>query len=132
VILPVFAFANAGLALGDISWLDITNPVPVGIILGLLLGKPIGILMFVGLSVVSGFATLPKDVNWSQLLGAAFACGIGFTMSLFIASLAFEHGSGAYFGGERLGILIGSALSGLAGYLVLRFALPKAEQSTQT
>ena len=130
VILPVFAFANAGLALGDISWIDITNPVTFGIILGLLLGKPVGILLFVGLSVVSGFATLPKDVNWSQLLGAAFACGIGFTMSLFIAGLAFEHSSGAYFGGDRLGILIGSALSGLAGYLVLHFALPKAEQST--
>ena len=68
VILPVFAFANAGLALGDISWIDITNPVTFGIILGLLLGKPVGILLFVGLSVVSGFATLPKDVNWSQLL----------------------------------------------------------------
>ena len=130
VILPVFAFANAGLALGDISWIDITNPVTFGIILGLLLGKPVGILLFVGLSVVSGFATLPKDVNWSQLLGAAFACGIGFTMSLFIAGLAFEHSSGAYFDGDRLGILIGSALSGLAGYLVLHFALPKAEQST--
>ena len=130
VILPVFAFANAGLALGDIAWIDITNPVTLGIILGLLLGKPVGILLFVGLSVVSGFATLPKDVNWSQLLGAAFACGIGFTMSLFIASLAFEHSGGAYFSGDRLGILIGSAMSGLAGYLVLHFALPKAEQST--
>ena len=130
VILPVFAFANAGLALGNIAWIDITNPVTLGIILGLLLGKPVGILLFVGLSVVSGFATLPKDVNWSQLLGAAFACGIGFTMSLFIASLAFKHSGGAYFSGDRLGILIGSAMSGLAGYLVLHFALPKAEQST--
>ena len=130
MILPVFAFANAGLALGDTAWIDITNPVTLGIILGLLLGKPVGILLFVGLSVVSGFATLPKDVNWSQLLGAAFACGIGFTMSLFIASLAFEHSGGAYFSGDRLGILIGSAMSGLAGYLVLHFALPKAEQST--
>ena len=125
----MFAFANAGLALGDISWIDITNPVTLGIILGLLLGKPVGILLFVGLSVVSGFATLPGR-QLVQLLGAAFACGIGFTMSLFIAGLAFEHSSGAYFGGDRLGILIGSALSGLAGYLVLHFALPKAEQST--
>ena len=130
VILPVFAFANAGLALGDISWLDVTHPVTLGITIGLVIGKPAGILLFVGLSVASGLASLPRGVNWPQLLGAAFACGIGFTMSLFIAGLAFEHGSGVYFSGDRLGILLGSALSALAGYLALHLALPKAGQGT--
>lgn len=130
VILPVFAFANAGLALGDISWLDVTHPVTLEIIIGLVIGKPAGILLFVGLSVASGLASLPRGVNWPQLLGAAFACGIGFTMSLFIAGLAFEHGSGVYFSGDRLGILLGSALSALAGYLALHLALPKAGQGT--
>ena len=130
VILPVFTFANAGLALGDISWFDVTHPVTLGITLGLVIGKPVGILLFVGLSVASGLACLPKCVNWLQLLGAAFTCGVGFTMSLFIAGLAFEHGSGTYFSGDRLGILLGSALSALAGYLILHLALPKAEQGT--
>ncbi len=130
VILPVFAFANAGLALGDISWLDVTHPVTLGITIGLVIGKPAGILLFVGLSVASGLASLPRGVNWPQLLGATFACGIGFTMSLFIAGLAFEHGSGVYFSGDRLGILLGSALSALAGYLALHLALPKAGQGT--
>lgn len=130
VILPVFAFANAGLALGDISWLDVTHPVTLEIIIGLVIGKPAGILLFVGLSVASGLASLPRGVNWPQLLGAAFACGIGFTMSLFIAGLAFEQGSGVYFSGDRLGILLGSALSALAGYLALHLALPKAGQGT--
>ena len=112
------------------SWVDVTHPVTLGITLGLVIGKPVGILLFVGLSVASGLACLPKCVNWLQLLGAAFTCGVGFTMSLFIAGLAFEHGSGTYFSGDRLGILLGSALSALAGYLVLHLALPKAEQGT--
>lgn len=132
VILPVFAFANAGLALGDISWLDVTHPVTLGITLGLVIGKPVGILLFVGCCVASGLANLPKCVNWLQLLGASFACGIGFTMSLFIAGLAFEHGSGVYFSGDRLGILLGSALSALAGYFVLHLALPKTKLGTTT
>ena len=132
MILPVFAFANAGLALGDISWLDVTHPVTLGITLGLVIGKPVGILLFVGCCVASGLASLPKCVNWLQLLGASFACGIGFTMSLFIAGLAFEHGSGVYFSGDRLGILLGSALSALAGYFVLHLALPKTKLGTTT
>ena len=125
VILPLFAFANAGLSLSGMSLEALTHPVTLGVIMGLLLGKPVGILSFVGAAVVLGLAKLPKHVTWSQLLGVAMACGIGFTMSLFIAGLAFEHGSGDYFSGDRLGILVGSLLSAVVGYGVLRFSLPK-------
>ena len=97
----------------------------MGIILGLVVGKPLGILVFVGAAVAIGFARLPRDVSWAQVLAAACACGIGFTMSLFIAGLAFEHGSGDYFGGDRLGILLGSVASALAASALLFFALPR-------
>ncbi|MDH3750667.1 MAG: Na+/H+ antiporter NhaA, partial [Gammaproteobacteria bacterium] len=128
-ILPIFAFANAGLSLAGLSLAEIAHPVTMGIILGLLLGKPVGILIFVGLAVTLGLAQLPRGVSWSQLLGVAFACGIGFTMSLFIAGLAFEHGSGAYFSGDRLGILLGSVLSALIGFALLYLSLPKSAQA---
>ena len=125
-ILPIFAFANAGLALGGMSMTDLAHPVTLGVILGLLLGKPLGIMVFVGLAVALRFVQLPNNVNWMQILGIAFACGIGFTMSLFIAGLAFEHGSGDYFSGDRLGILVGSILSALAAYTVLHLSLPES------
>jgi len=125
-ILPIFAFANAGLALGGMSMTDLAHPVTLGVILGLLLGKPLGIMVFVGLAVALRFVQLPNNVNWMQILGIAFACGIGFTMSLFIAGLAFEHGSGDYFSGDRLGILVGSILSALAAYAVLHLSLPES------
>jgi len=125
-ILPIFGFANAGLALTGVSLSDIVHPVAMGVMLGLLLGKPIGILTFVGLGVATGIARLPKGVSWPQLLGVAFACGIGFTMSLFIAGLAFEHGSGAYFSVDRLGILLGSVLCALLAFAILQFSLPKS------
>ena len=125
-ILPIFAFANAGLSLGGITWADVTHPVTVGITLGLLIGKPLGIVGFVGIAVTLGLAQLPRDIGWPHILGAALACGIGFTMSLFIAGLAFEHGSGDYFSGDRLGILLGSVLSALAAFAVLHLALPKS------
>jgi NhaA family Na+:H+ antiporter len=124
-ILPIFAFANAGLSISGMSFADLIHPVTLGVMSGLLIGKPIGILLFVGLAVALRLAKLPKGVNWLQLLGVAFACGIGFTMSLFIAGLAFEHGSGDYFGGDRLGILVGSILSALAAYVVLHVSLPR-------
>jgi NhaA family Na+:H+ antiporter len=128
-ILPIFAFANAGLSLAGMSIEDLTHPVTVGVVLGLLVGKPLGILVFVGLAVGLRFVHLPKNVNWIQLLGVAFACGIGFTMSLFIAGLAFEHGSGDYFSGDRLGVLLGSVLSALAAYALLYVSLPKSAPS---
>ena len=129
VILPVFAFANAGLSLAGMSVEYFTHPVTLGVISGLFVGKPLGILVFVGFAVVLGIVQLPRNVNWIQLLGAACACGIGFTMSLFIAGLAFEHGSGDYFSGDRLGILVGSTLSALAAFAVLHFSLPKSTRS---
>lgn len=131
VILPVFAFVNGGLSLADVSLDALTHPVTLGVTTGLALGKPFGILMFTGLAVALGLARLPKDVSWMQLLGVACACGIGFTMSLFIAGLAFEHGSGDYYSGDRLGILVGSLLSALAAYVLLHFSLPKAASDSQ-
>ena len=119
VILPVFAFANAGLSFSGMSPGDLLDPITIGVVLGLFVGKPIGILVFVGASVLLGIAALPKGVGWGQLLGVGFACGIGFTMSLFIAGLAFEHGNGAFFAGDRLGIVVGSVLSAVVAYAVL-------------
>ena len=127
-ILPTFAFANAGLVLAGMSVGDLTHPVTLGVILGLFAGKPLGIMLFVGLAVLLRWVQLPAGVTWKQILGVSFACGIGFTMSLFIAGLAFEHGSGEYFAGDRLGILIGSVMSALMAYLILYFSLPKSEQ----
>lgn len=123
-ILPIFAFANAGLALGGMTIADLLHPVTLGVAGGLFLGKPAGIMMFTGFSVLWGLARLPKGVSWPQLLGVAFACGIGFTMSLFIAGLAFEHGSTDYFGGDRLGIVTGSVISAIAAGLILHWTLP--------
>ncbi len=131
-ILPIFAFANAGLALTGMSLDQLTHPVTLGVVLGLLVGKPVGIMFFVGLAVLLRWVRLPDGVTWRQILGVSFACGIGFTMSLFIAGLAFEHGSGDYFAGDRLGILLGSVLSALMSYAVLSFSLPKAAHDDKT
>ncbi len=129
VILPVFAFVNAGLALSGIGVDELLHPVTVGVAAGLFLGKPVGILGFVAIAAVVGLATLPRGVTWAQIAGVAFACGIGFTMSLFIAGLAFEHGSGDYFAGDRLGILAGSLASAIAAYVVLRLSCRRAPES---
>jgi len=122
-VLPVFALANAGVPLLDVSLADLVHPVPLGIMGGLFVGKLVGITSLSALAVFTGIADLPKGVRWSQLAGVSMICGVGFTMSLFIASLAFEQGGAAYFGLERLGILGGSFLSGVAGYLLLRMTL---------
>ena len=122
-VLPLFAFANAGIALSGITPGQLLHPVSLGIVAGLFVGKQIGIMGMSWLAVRTGLATLPRGSDWSQLYGVSLLCGIGFTMSLFIASLAFEQGGGAYFGLERIGILAGSLVAGGAGYLVLRLAL---------
>ncbi|MDH3337567.1 MAG: Na+/H+ antiporter NhaA, partial [Gammaproteobacteria bacterium] len=124
-ILPIFAFANAGLSFAGTSLNDLVHPVTSGVISGLFVGKPLGIILFVGVAVALRLVRLPRGVSWLQLVGVSFACGIGFTMSLFIAGLAFEHGSGDYFGGDRLGILVGSALSAVAAYVILLLSLPR-------
>ena len=122
-ILPLFAFANAGLALSGMGLQDLTSPVALGIVGALVLGNPIGILLFTGIGVALGFARLPAGVNWLQLLGVAFICGVGFTMSLFIAGLDFEHAADAYYDVVRLGILVGSTLAAIAGCLVLSLGI---------
>ena len=128
-ILPIFAFVNAGLPLGGVGGEDLAHPVTLGVAAGLFLGKPLGIVGFIGVAVLLRLVTLPKDITWAQIAGVACACGIGFTMSLFIAGLAFEHGSGDYFAGDRLGILIGSIASAVAAFGILKASLPPAPPS---
>ncbi|MGJ8696642.1 MAG: Na+/H+ antiporter NhaA [Verrucomicrobiaceae bacterium] len=119
-ILPVFAFANAGVPLVGLSLEALMQPVPLGIALGLFLGKQVGVFGASWLAVKSGLAKLPTGVSWSQLYGLAILCGVGFTMSLFIGSLAFEGSAGFDYAVEaRLGILAGSFLSAVVGALVL-------------
>jgi len=121
LVLPVFAFANAGVSITRLSISDALHPIPLGIVAGLLFGKQIGIMAFSWVATRLRIAALPENVGWWQLYGTALLCGIGFTMSLFIASLAFEQGGDiAHMGLERLGILIGTLISGLCGYVVLR------------
>jgi Na+:H+ antiporter, NhaA family len=118
-IMPVFAFANAGLSLADLSLSSLVERVPLGIIAGLFLGKQIGIVLGAGLLVVLGLATLPAGATWRSLYGVAILGGIGFTMSLFIGTLAYVDGSRA--SEVRLGVLAGSLLSAMVGYAVLRW-----------
>ena len=131
VILPVFAFANAGINFEGITAEQVFHGVPVGVALGLFLGKQIGIFALCWLSIRFRLASLPTGMSWSGLYGASALCGIGFTMSLFIGSLAFgETGFHAMFD-ERLGIIVGSLLSGVLGYVVLRYSLPPAEKKVE-
>jgi len=122
VILPVFAFANAGIDLSGLRLSDLMAPVPFGIALGLVAGKQLGIFSIIWISVKIGIAKLPENTNWMQIYGLSLLCGIGFTMSLFISSLAFEQSGGDYAMNERLGIIAGSLVSAVLGYLVLRFS----------
>ena len=128
-VLPIFAFANAGVSLRGVSFADMAHSVPLGIALGLFVGKQIGIMGVSWLSVRLGLAALPEGTGWRSLHGASLLCGIGFTMSLFVASLAFEQGAGGYGGLERLGILSGTLVSAIAGYAVLRRVLEGAPSS---
>ncbi len=123
VILPLFALANAGVPLQGLTMVDLIHPVPLGIAIGLLVGKQVGIMLVCWLVVQFRMAMLPAGVRWRDLYGTALLCGIGFTMSIFIGSLAFQEGSGIPPGVERLGILVGSLLAGLAGYVSLRSSL---------
>ena len=122
-ILPVFAFANAGVSLDGMTPATVLDPIPLGIALGLFIGKQLGVFVFAWLAAVLGLARLPEGVTWLQLYGAAILCGIGFTMSLFIGSLAFEHVAESHEVNDRLGILVGSLLSAVVGYFFLRASL---------
>lgn len=131
LIVPVFAFANAGVALSGMTISTLFEPVPLGVIAGLFVGKQAGIMLFCGAAILLGWAKLPTGASWVGLYGVAILCGIGFTMSLFIASLAFEQsGTVGSIASDRLGILIGSGLSAVMGYMLLRLFNPSAKPST--
>ncbi len=124
-VLPIFAFANAGIDFSGVTLAHLLHPVPLGIAAGLFVGKQIGIWLFCRVAALLGFIKLPAGLTWGSLYGVSMLCGVGFTMSLFIGSLAFEETEVNLMYDERLGIVLGSLLSGLAGYLYLRWQLPK-------
>ena len=128
-ILPLFAFANAGVSLAGVNLESFTHHVPMGIAAGLLIGKTVGVFGLTWLAVRTGLAALPHGANWGQLLGVAILCGIGFTMSLFVGSLAFIPGSSDYAGMDRMGILTGSILAAVIGYAVMAGAGRKPKAS---
>ena len=125
--MPVFAFANAGINLTGIGLEQVLHPVPIGIALGLFFGKQIGIFGICWLFIKFNIAQLPKGMSWMSLYGTASLCGIGFTMSLFVGSLAFEETGVDLLHDERLGIILGSLASGILGYLILSFSLKAKE-----
>mgnify|MGYP000153013336 FL=1 len=124
MILPLFGFANAGVALSGMTMNDLLSPVPVGVALGLFLGKQAGIFGLSLLAVSLGLAKRPEKSTWLQVYGVSVLCGIGFTMSLFIGNLAFT-GSPLLVDEVKVGVLAGSILAALAGILILRFAPSK-------
>jgi NhaA family Na+:H+ antiporter len=119
VILPIFAFANAGLDLRSLGVDSILHPVSLGTALGLFVGKQLGVFSFCWLALKLKWAKMPEGMNFGALYGAGLLCGVGFTMSLFIGSLAFEETGVDMLFDERLGILSASILSGIAGFIVL-------------
>lgn len=121
LILPLFAFVNAGISLKGIEISQILSPVPLGIILGLFLGKQLGVFSFAFLTVKLRLAKLPEGSNFRQLYGVSLLCGVGFTMSLFIGSLAYKD-SDIFAYTDKLAILLGSLLSGVLGFLFLLFS----------
>ena len=126
LILPVFAFANAGVNFTGIGIDDLLQPLTLGIAVGLFLGKQIGVFLATWICVKSGIARLPENVSWKHVYGVACLTGVGFTMSLFIGSLAFTTAD--VMNAVRLGVVLGSVLSGIIGYLLLKSA---AHHSTQ-
>ena len=123
-ILPIFAFANAGISLAGISLASLASPVPLGVMLGLCVGKPVGITLVSYLALKFKLAKLPEGTHFGQIMAVSVLCGIGFTMSMFIASLAFSADAQHFDTLSRLGILCGSTLAAVLGYLILRATLP--------
>jgi len=121
-ILPLFAFANTGISLDGLSLESLLHPIALGITAGLFVGNQFGVFGFCWIATRLGLARLPEGASWMQMYGVSLLCGIGFTMSLFIASLAFEQSGGNFIAVDRLGILVGSILSGIVGFAVLRAA----------
>ena len=121
VILPLFAFANAGVSFDGINSSMLSSPLLFAISLGLIIGKPLGVFGFSYLSVKLGIAKLPQGINFKQIFAVAILCGIGFTMSMFLASLAFNADAGESINAlSRLGILLGSTVSAIVGYMALK------------
>ena len=121
IILPLFAFANAGVSFAGLSPGDILRPLPLGIITGLVLGKAVGITGASWLAVRAGIAELPRGCSWAMVCSLSLLCGIGFTVSLFIGNLAFAANSEELVNFVKLGVLAGSTIAGLGGYLLLHF-----------
>jgi len=132
LILPLFAFANAGVSFAGISRDALLGPVSIGIAAGLFFGKQLGVFGIVWLAVKLKLAQLPQGSNWLSIYGVALLTGIGFTMSLFIGSLAFERGAFDQLAATRVGVLMGSILSATAGYLFLRRAIDPNSKMAQT
>lgn len=124
-ILPLFAFANAGISLEGVSFSSLASTLPLGVALGLLIGKPLGIFSFSVIAVKAGVAKLPEGINFKHIFAVSVLCGIGFTMSIFISSLAFGSANVDYDTYARLGILMGSTTAAILGYVLLRLSLPK-------
>lgn len=122
VILPLFAFANAGVSFAGLGSNELWANVPMGIILGLFLGKQLGVFGASWLAIRCGMASIPKGANWLSMYSVAIICGVGFTMSLFIGNLAFGDAGAGYAAQVRFGVLVGSGVSGLLGYLLLRWS----------
>lgn len=120
MILPLFAFANAGVSLQGVTLAGLTSLLPLGIMAGLFIGKPLGISLFCWLALKLKWASLPEGTTCKQIMAVGILCGIGFTMSIFIATLAFGSVDPALINWAKLGILIGSVLSAVIGYLILR------------
>jgi NhaA family Na+:H+ antiporter len=121
--MPLFALANAGVPI--VSG-ELTSPVAVAVALGLFLGKPAGVLLFSFIAVKLKIASLPAGVNWRVLLGGGFLAGIGFTMSLFVAGLAFRH-EASFLAAGKLGTILGSVCSAVAGTSILLWGLRRSE-----
>lgn len=125
LIMPIFAFANAGVSFVGMHWNVLFDTLTLGIMAGLVLGKQLGVFSMVWAMVKLGFATLPKGTTWLQFYGIACLCGIGFTMSLFLGTLAFQYDQPIYLVEVRLGVLLGSLISGLIGAMILFVAFKK-------
>jgi NhaA family Na+:H+ antiporter len=127
LILPVFAFSNAGVVLSGVTLDVLFGPIPLGIMLGLFLGKAVGVFGVSSLLIKMGWVKPPAGANQLQLLGVSILCGIGFTMSLFVGGLAFVGLDPAYVLQLKLGVLGGSILSGIVGTIILIVAAKKTK-----
>lgn len=124
IIMPLFAFANAGVSLNGLSFSSLMSPVPLGILLGLFIGKQVGVMVFSYVSIKLKIAQMPNNSSWLALYGVSILTGIGFTMSLFVGNLAFSENT-QYIDGVKIGVLTGSLLSTIFGYFMLLLSSKK-------